>query len=411
MVDLNLLPWREGAYRTKLKRLVIVGIGIFCALLFVIGFYWSHSRQQMQVQAQKSKQLQEDLVQLRALYRQQLLTIEKQKARKKSSPKKQKSQRRKPLPQLQNKFIWIHYAKVEDIAIILRDKTNALLSKKGRIAVDQRTNILWIEDKPDHLHNLIKLIGYLDVPAQQIIIEARLVNMNQEAARDLGLRLGLISPNPPSTQLPSETSGLLSGPRLGLDLAARTLESAAATLGFTQAIILSQRVLDFELSALESQGKAKVIASPRLITSNQIPAVIEAGEDIPYQEFSMNGNTSIAFKKAVLRLQVVPQITAKHELMMALVINQDADSGKRVQGVPIIATKSIETRILVKHGQTVVLGGIYQEDRNRQTDQIPFLGDLPWIGDLFQRHHMRIRHEALLIFITPRIISFSASEH
>ncbi len=119
----------------------------------------------------------------------------------------------------------------------------------------------------------------------------------------------------------------------------------------------------------------------------------------------MNGNTSVAFKKAVLRLQVVPQITAKQELMMSLVINQDADSGKRVQGVPIIATKSIETHILVRHGQTIVLGGIYQEDHNRQVDQIPILGDIPWIGDFFQRQHMRVRHETLLIFITPRILN------
>ena len=410
MVELNLLPWREGSYRDKLKRLVIIFVGIICGLVILMILHRSHSQRQVQIHIQKNQQLQQDLLQLRALYRSQLLTIKEQKTKKTNCPK-QNRQQQKPKATMQNKLIIIHYAKAEDIANILRDKSNALLSRRGRIAVDQRTNVVWLEDKPEHLQKLTKLITHLDVPAQQIIIEARLVNMNQETARDLGVRLGLITPSPLNSEVSTQHSAPLSVPRLGLDMAARTLESSAATLGFTQAILLSQRLLDFELSALENQGKAKVIASPRLITSNQIPAVIEAGEDIPYQEFSMNGTTSIAFKKAVLRLQVVPQITAKRELMMALVINQDADSGKRVQGVPIIATKSIETRILVKDGQTVVLGGIYQEDRNRQIDQIPVLGDLPWVGDLFQRNHMRIRHEALLIFITPRIISFSAHEH
>lgn len=399
MVDLNLLPWREGSYRDKLKRLMIIFGGILCTLLFFLLLFLHHTQRKTQMHIQENKQLQQDLRQLRALYRRQLLTIQEQKPNKRTCHKTI-LQQRKSLPIMQTSLLAIHYAKAEDIALILRDKTNALLSRRGRIAVDQRTNVLWLEDKPEHLQKLKKLIAHLDVPAQQIIIEARLVNMNQEVARDLGVRLGLLAPSPVN---PQGNSGAAQGTRLGLDMAARTLESSAATLGFTQAILLSQRLLDFELSVLEGQGKAKVIASPRLITSNQIPAVIEAGEDIPYQEFSMNGNTSIAFKKAVLRLQVVPQITAKQELMMALVINQDADSGKRVQGVPIIATKSIETRILVKHGQTVVLGGIYQEDRNRQIDQIPVLGDLPWIGDLFKRKHMRIRHEALLIFITPRI--------
>lgn len=399
MVDLNLLPWRHGSYRDKLKRLVFIGAGILCGFMLLMLLYWQYAQNKIQEQIHENKQLQQDLVQLRALYRRQLLTMKEQKTHKKICPKSE-IKPRKIKSHMLNDLITIHYAKAEDIASILRDKSNALLSRRGRIAVDQRTNVLWLEDKPEHLQKLKKLIAHLDVPAQQIIIEARLVNMNQETARDLGMRLGLISPN---SLPPSSNSSSNSGTRLGMDMAARTLESTAATLGFSQAILLSQKLLDFELSVLEGQGKAKVIASPRLITSNQIPAVIEAGEDIPYQEFSMNGNTSIAFKKAVLRLQVVPQITAKHELMMALVINQDADSGKRVQGVPIIATKSIETRILVKNGQTVVLGGIYQEDRNRQIDQVPMLGDLPLIGDLFQRKHMRIRHEALLIFITPRI--------
>ncbi len=405
MVDLNLLPWREGSYRNKLKRMLVLCLGVGCCGVLLALWYWHQAQQRIQTHIQENQQLQQDLVQLRALYRRQLLTLHEQDAVK--QPELQpKTPRRKQRPVMRTKIIVIHYAKAVDLANIMKDKTNDLLSRHGHIAVDQRTNVLWLEDTAEHIQKLQSFVQHFDIPAQQIIIEARLVNMNQEAARDLGVRLGLVAPSPSNPAQGAEGAQTPQpGGRFGLDMVARTLDSTAATLGFTQAVLASQRLLDFELSALESQGKAKVIASPRLITSNQIPAVIEAGEDIPYQEFSLNGNTSVAFKKAVLRLQVVPQITGKQELMMSLVINQDADSGKRVQGVPIIATKSIETRILINHGQTVVLGGIYQEDRNHQIDQIPYLGDIPWFGDLFQRKHMRLRHEALLIFITPRIVS------
>lgn len=402
MVDLNLLPWREGIYRSKIKRIVLLCIGILSCGGLLLGWGWIQAKQRIQTHIAENQQLQQDLKQLRALYRRQLLTVQEHDSIK-SSHSIIKNPRRRKRPVLLTKILEIHYAKALDLAGIMKDKTNALLSRHGHIAVDQRTNVLWIEDTAVHLQKLQQFVQHFDTPAQQIVIEARLVNMNQEAARDLGARLGLVAPS--QSNASQNVQAPLPGAHAGMDMVARTLDATAATLGFTQALLTSQRLLDFELSALETEGKANVIASPRLITSNQIPAVIEAGEDIPYQEFSINGNTSVAFKKAVLRLQVIPQITGKQELMMSLVINQDADSGKRVQGVPIIATKSIETRILIKHGQTVVLGGIYQEDRNHQIDQIPYLGEVPWLGDLFQRKHMRLRHEALLIFITPKIVN------
>ena len=402
MVDLNLLPWREGIYRSKIKRIVLLCIGILSCGGLLLGWGWIQAKQRIQTHIAENQQLQQDLKQLQALYRRQLLTVQEHDSIKSSHSTIKKPRRRKR-PVLLTKILEIHYAKALDLAVIMKDKTNALLSRHGHIAVDQRTNVLWIEDTAVHLQKLQQFVQHFDTPAQQIVIEARLVNMNQEAARDLGARLGLVAPS--QSNASQNVQAPLPGAHAGMDMVARTLDATAATLGFTQALLTSQRLLDFELSALETEGKANVIASPRLITSNQIPAVIEAGEDIPYQEFSINGNTSVAFKKAVLRLQVIPQITGKQELMMSLVINQDADSGKRVQGVPIIATKSIETRILIKHGQTVVLGGIYQEDRNHQIDQIPYLGEVPWLGDLFQRKHMRLRHEALLIFITPKIVN------
>lgn len=400
MIDLNLLPWRAGLYQDKLKRIIIVFLGVLCIFLAILMVYRHQLQQRLYTQTQHTRQLQQKLIHLQALNRQQFLELQHQNQRSLNRVKPiESSHPSRQLELMHVRILPIHYAKATDLANIIKDKTNALLSRRGRIAVDQRSNVLWLEDTANHLQKLQKFVHYFDIPAQQIVIEARIVNMNQEAARDLGIRLGLLTP-----QRMEGNTNSVPGPHLGLDIAAKPIEAAAATLGLTQALLTSQRLLDVELSALESQGKAKVIASPRLVTSNQIAAVIEAGEDIPYQEFTTNGVTSVAFKKAVLRLQVVPQITAKHELMMALLINQDADSGKRVQGVPIITTKSIETHILVRHGDTIVLGGIYQQDRNHHTDQIPFLGDLPWVGDLFQRKHLQVRHEALLIFITPRIV-------
>ncbi|HVT62178.1 MAG TPA: type IV pilus secretin PilQ [Legionellaceae bacterium] len=392
MVDFNLLPKRVK-YPAALKYVLYISIGVL-GLIIIVGILYAHrTHDLMQKQIHRNANLQAELQRMRAMQR-----VSYKLPKPEVPADRAVIPTRKPSLHLNviTKVVALHYTKAAELAVLIKDKANALLSKRGSVIVDGRTNTLWVEDTSKQLHKLLRFIKYFDVPAQQIVIEARLVNMNQESARDLGIRLGLISPRPNDA---STTGG-----RLGVDLAAKPLEATAASLGLTQALLASQRLLDIELSALESQGKAKVLSSPRLVTSNQIAAVIESGEDIPYQEFSANGTTSVSFKKAVLRLQVTPQMTTHEELMMSLVINQDADSGKRVQGVPIIATKSIETNILVHNGQTVVLGGIYQQDHNRQIDQIPFLGQLPLIGDLFQRKQMRLRHEALLIFITPHIV-------
>ena len=397
MIEINLLAWCSQ----RLSRRLLIGLAIGCLVFIstVVGGCWVYyQRMQHHLSAEQDQraQLQREIAMLRA----QKIVLPDQ--------SKQLTQRPCPIAvkpryePLQHKAVLIHYAKAAALVDMFKNKANALLSKHGRVIADRRTNRLWFEDTDARIKIIMRMIKQLDTPSQQIVIEARLVNMNQESARDLGIRLGLVAPN----QTGGNTDVALSstGGRLGVNLAATPLEASAATLGFTEALAVTQRLLDMELSALESAGRAKVIASPRLVTSNQVAALIESGEDIPYQEFAANGTTSVAFKKAVLRLKVVPHITAEGELMMSLVINQDSDSGKRVQGVPIIATKAIETHILVHSGQTVVLGGIYQQDQNRQAEQIPLLGDIPWIGALFKRKQIRVRHESLLIFITPRIV-------
>ena len=312
----------------------------------------------------------------------------------KSSIKKTK------LAPMQFALMQVNYAKATDIAAMLTDKTNSLLSARGILSVDPRTNMIWVQDTAIQVKKIKSLIKRLDILNKQVIIEARIVNMTKNCENDLGVRFG-------STM--EGTSGVVVGTpalrHLNIDLGALPLEGSPAALGIALAKLNDHVLLDLELSALESEGRAQIIARPRLMTTNQHSAVIEAGEDIPYQESNLNGATSVAFKKAVLSLKVTPQITPDGKLLMDLLINQDSDSGRRVQGVPIIFTKALETNVLVNNGQTIVLGGIYKQDKNNTVVRVPFLGRLPIVGYLFSRKQIRTRNEELLIFITPRIIS------
>lgn len=192
---------------------------------------------------------------------------------------------------------------------------------------------------------------------------------------------------------------------MNFDLPAIPLEGTPASASLVLAKLGHHVLLDLELSALESEGRAKIVASPRLLTTNLETALIESGEDIPYQETTRSGATSVAFRKAVLSLKVTPEITPQRKLLMDLKINQDTDSGRRVQGVPILVTKSIQTNVLVNDGQTIVLGGIHKQDKNHQTSGLPFLSKIAVLGKLLSRNEDRVINEELLIFITPRIIT------
>ncbi len=317
---------------------------------------------------------------------------------------------------LQADLLQINYANAAELANMLSDKTNSLLSQRGTVAVDRRTNTLWLKDTPAQLHMLKSFIKRLDIPVKQVEIEARIVNMNKQCATDMGARFGIThsvylsgtleganqiaqGASPSNAPLPQ---------RLNLDLGAMPIDANPASIGIALAKLGNHALLDMELSALESEGQANVIARPKLVTTNQQAAVIESGEDIPYQEAMPSGATSVSFKKVVLRLKVTPQITPDGKLLMNLVINQDSDSARRVQGVPVILTKSIKTSVLVNNGETVVLGGIYKQDKNNSMVRVPFLGHLPVVGYLFSRKETRIRNEELLIFITPRIMTNNA---
>lgn len=329
----------------------------------------------------------------------------------------QEQQAAKKLAPIRSELLQINYAKAADIAVMLKDKTNSLMSERGTLSVDTRTNTIWLQDTGDKLDEIRELVNQLDIPVKQVVIEARIVNMTKDCAEDLGVRFGVSKPSHLSGTLEG-ANGLAQGTapadvpipdRLNVDLGALPVDGTPASIGIALAKLGGGVLLDLELSALQSEGRAEIIASPRLMTTNQQAAVIESGEDIPYQESTSSGATAVAFKKAVLSLKVTPQITPDGKLLMDLQINQDSDSGRRVQGVPIITTKSIATNVLVNNGQTIVLGGIYKQDKNNTVVRVPFFGQLPVVGNLFKRTSTSTKNEELLIFITPRIIANSLS--
>lgn len=279
-------------------------------------------------------------------------------------------------------MIQINYAKAADIAVLLKDKNNSLLSKRGTLSVDARTNTIWIQDTGVQIEEIRELVKQLDIPVKQVLIEARIVNVTKDFARDLGIRFGI--------SRPTHLSGTLSGAnqlaqnvapadvvplsdRLNVDLAATPVSASPASVGLALAKLGDGILLDLELSALESEGRGEVISSPRLITTNQQSAVIESGEEIPYQEATSSGATAVAFKKAVLSLKVTPQITPDNKIMMDLQINQDTPSPQTFNGVPAILTKEIQTNVLVNNGQTIVLGGFINKIKTIRLIEYHFL--------------------------------------
>ena len=313
---------------------------------------------------------------------------------------------------LQSELLQIRNASALDVAKMLKDATQSMLSSRGSLSVDSRTNSIWVKDTLTHMREIKRMVQQWDVPVKQVMIEARIVNMSKECSQDLGVRWGVSNARYLSGTLEGanqQANGVLLtdtplSDRLNVDLGALPFDASPATIGIALATLGNHVLLDLELSALEREGRAEIVASPRLMTTNQKPAIIESGEDIPYQQATLSGATAVSFKKAVLSLSVTPQITSEGKLLMELLINQDSDSGRRVQGVPIVLTKSIETSVLVDNGQTIVLGGINKHEKNNAITRVPFLGSLPLVGHLFQRKEIKKRKEELLIFITPKIM-------
>lgn len=283
----------------------------------------------------------------------------------------------------------IHYRKADDIVRVVHDEHHSFLSKRAYVSVDPRLNTVIIQDTQKGITAADRLIKALDVPMKQIMIEARLVNIDHDCERELGIRFAILPPH--TKNHPYQTKSVDNTVYAGYSMA--TLSLADKSL------------LDIKLAALERAGHAELISSPRLFTTNHQAASIEAGEEVPYQEVSEGGGTAIAFKKAVVGLNVTPQLLPKNQVLLDLTINQDRPSNRFVQGVPTISTRRITTHVLVPSEHTVVLGGIYEENNDEVVERIPLISQIPLLGKLFEQKNRRTTKRELLIFVTPKMIA------
>lgn len=325
------------------------------------------------------------------------------------------------LAPLRTEHLQIRYASASELFGLFEagEGNSSVLSDRGSAIVDERTNSIILTDTAENLDNFRRIINQLDIPVRQVLIEARIVTANSNFSEELGIRWGgggidrsnggdnalrVGGSQETLTELQDifvNNTGDITAPNdLIVDLGVNTTGASSFGIGFSQ---LGDYILDLELSALATDGHAEIVARPKVITADKSPAKIESGVEIPYQEASSSGATSVSFKEAVLGLEVTPQITPDERIIMDLRVNQDT-VGTVFAGVPSINTNEITTQVLVDNGQTVVLGGIFQTDKNTTITKTPFLGDLPYVGRLFRRTLERDDKQELLIFITPRVI-------
>ena len=317
---------------------------------------------------------------------------------------------RQDFAELISKLIEIRYSNAMELATLLKSKNNTFLSSRGSISVDKRTNSLWIQDSKEKLIKIEKVIKALDKRIAQVSIEARIVSIDKNKERELGARFKLMpaqtASNKSSRTFPDANRSNTLLPHLNMDLPLSVGDSVAdgIEVGLHLLRMGKNVFLDLELSALESEGGAQIISAPHLITEDQKTAFIEAGQEIPYQARDISGNTSLVFKEAVLALTVTPRVLPDRRLMLDLKLNQNQPSNFMVSGAPAIQKRGITTQVIVKNGETIVLGGIYEHSQSQRVRSIPFLSSLPLIGNLFRYKETSDEHNELLIFVTPTIL-------
>jgi len=321
--------------------------------------------------------------------------------------------------------IQINYAKAADFTKLLKTKDNSLLSVRGSVSVDTRTNRLLIRDTAKNIDAITALVQQLDIPVRQVLIETRIVLATNDFSKELGVRFGIShqdtsisGPNTDTIGVSGDSSaaevarlgGIPSQPnRYNVNLPVTTLASSAGSIGLALSRLPFGTLIDLELSAAQTEGRSETISSPRVITSDQSKAIIETGTEIPYQEASSSGAATVSFKKAVLSLEVTPQITPDDRIFMDLKVNKDSpDFANITAGVPPIKTQSVETNVLVDNGETIVLGGVYEQTKSKQVSRVPFFGELPLIGFLFRSNFDQNNKSELLIFVTPKLLKDSA---
>jgi type IV pilus assembly protein PilQ len=322
----------------------------------------------------------------------------------------QAQQQVEELAPLYSEYVQVNYAKAVEFAALIKNEDNSILSSRGSVSVDERTNTLLIRDTATSIEDIKRMVSVLDIPVRQVIIESRMVTVKDNINEELGIRWGVTD-----TGSDSSISGSLSGAesagngtipslsdRLNVNL---PVVNPAGSIAFQVARLADGTILDLELSAMEKENKGEIIASPRITTANQKEAYIEQGVEIPYQEAASSGATSTQFKKAVLSLTVTPHITPDDRIILDLVVTQDTVSNVSNGTAPAIDTQRIGTQVLVNNGETIVLGGIYQQQTISSVSKVPVLGDIPYFGWMFRNSSNFNEKKELLIFVTPRIVT------
>jgi type IV pilus assembly protein PilQ len=336
------------------------------------------------------------------------------------------------LAPLRSEFVQVNYAKASELAKLIQSGTgkNSLLSERGSVSIDERTNTLLVQDTSEKLTEIRRLVRTLDIPVRQVLIEARIVVVNDDFSRELGVRMGATSVSENGDDGIISVSGSAEGndtivgsaldnirnngnkfpvtlpsldDRLNVNV---PIATPAGKLALS--ILDSDYLVDLELSALQAEGRGQIKSTPRVITANQKEATIKQGVEIPYQQASSSGATTTQFKEAVLSLKVIPQITPDDRIIMDLEVSSDS-VGEQVPSatggfVPSIDTRQIITQVLVNNGETVVLGGIHETEQRETYTKVPLLGDIPGLGKLFSSTQKENNKSELLIFVTPRIL-------
>ena len=329
------------------------------------------------------------------------------------------------LAPITSQTIQVNYAKASEIATILKAKGNSLISDRGNVTVDERTNKLLVQDTARNIDAIVALVEELDVPVRQVLIESRVVLVTTNYSKELGVQFGVTNQGS-SGSTNYGTSGTVAGAEGAIDTTGSTtvagvsprslnvslpVAGAAGSIALAVAKLPFGTILDLELSAAEAEGQTEIVSSPKVITSNQHKAKILQGQEIPYLQSSSSGAATIAFKEAVLKLEVTPQITPDDRVNLDLLVTKDSPDYANaivIPGVgasaPPINKQEVDTMILVDNGETIVLGGVYEQTKSNKVTRVPFFGDLPLVGFLFRSTSKSDDKSELLIFVTPKIV-------
>jgi len=300
------------------------------------------------------------------------------------------------LQPLRRELIPIQHANAADLVELLMTSLadDSTFAVRGSLGVDERTNTLVAHQPAERLAELRQLVAQLDVPVRQVAIEARIVEANVDYEKSLGVRWGG----------PLYGENLRPGKELFIDLG---VERAGSSVGL--GLLRGDVLLDLELSAMEKSGNGEIISEPKVVTADKETARILKGTEVPYQETSKSGATSVAFREASLSLEVTPQITPDNKVIMAVRVTKDEpDYVNALNNVPPIRKNEVNAKVRVADGETIVIGGVYSTSQNNVVDKVPFLGDLPYVGRLFRRDALQEKKSELLVFLTPRIMSDQA---